>query len=208
MSERDRAKTEKLIIDAVARLLARDGFASLGVNAIAREAGVDKVLIYRYFGGLPRLLEAFARVPQYWSSYEEILGEEVEALAARPRHERLATLANGLASAFRKRPLSLEAMAWEAVESNELTRILAESRERSGKRLLKMLDIDPRQDAHTAFALLSAGMLYLSMLARHETHWAGIPIQSPRGWRRLERGVKTILKALEEREHETQHKND
>src|SRR5690606_35023300 len=124
MSERDRQRTEKQIIDAVARLLASKGFAALGINAIAREAGVDKVLIYRYFGGLPKLLEAFAKTPEYWSSYEEILGGEVDELAQRPRHERLATLVNGMARAFRKRPLSLEAMAWESVESNDLTRIL------------------------------------------------------------------------------------
>ena len=203
MSERDRQRTEKQIIDAVARLLAEKGFAALGINAIAREAGVDKVLIYRYFGGLPKLLEAFAKTPEYWSSYEEILGGEVDELAQRPRHERLATLVNGMARAFRKRPLSLEAMAWESVESNDLTRILAETREHSGKRLLSMLGAAPQEDAYTAAALLSAATLYLSMLARHETHWAGIPIQSARGWQQLERGVETILKALEARpDHE------
>ena len=39
MSDRDRQKTEAQIIDAVARLLGRKGFAALGINAIAREAG-------------------------------------------------------------------------------------------------------------------------------------------------------------------------
>jgi AcrR family transcriptional regulator len=53
---RDRAATEERILTAVGEVLARDGFAAIGVNAIARQAGVDKVLIYRYFGGLPELL--------------------------------------------------------------------------------------------------------------------------------------------------------
>jgi hypothetical protein len=53
---RDRAATEERILAAVGQVLARDGFGAIGVNAIAREAGVDKVLIYRYFGGLPELL--------------------------------------------------------------------------------------------------------------------------------------------------------
>ena len=53
---RDRAATEERILTAVGEVLARDGFAAIGVNAIAKQAGVDKVLIYRYFGGLPELL--------------------------------------------------------------------------------------------------------------------------------------------------------
>jgi AcrR family transcriptional regulator len=197
MSERDRTKTEKQIIDAVAQILADKGFAALGINAIARQAGVDKVLIYRYFGGLPELLEAFAKTPEHWSSYEEMAGGELEALNSLPRGERLATIVNGMASAFRKRPMSLEAMAWETVETNKLTRILAETRERSGKRLLKQLDVEPADDEWLAFSLLSAGVLYLSMLARHEAHWAGIPIQEEHGWKQIERGVKRMLEALD-----------
>ena len=41
--------TIKQIINALAHLLATEGFHAIGINAIAREAGVDKVLIYRYF---------------------------------------------------------------------------------------------------------------------------------------------------------------
>ncbi|MEZ5991351.1 MAG: helix-turn-helix domain-containing protein [Planctomycetota bacterium] len=197
MSERDRKQTEGLLIDAVAKLLAEKGFAALGINAIARRAGVDKVLIYRYFGGLPQLLEAFARTPEYWSSYEEMAGGDLTSLNELPVPKRLATIVNGMGKAFRKRPMSLEAMAWETVESNKLTRILAEAREHSGKRLLSQLGIEPGNDEYMAFALLSAGVLYLSMLARHEEHWAGIPIQSPQGWKQIEQGVSRMLNAID-----------
>src|SRR5271165_6207833 len=57
---RDREETRKKILAAMSQLLARKGSRGLGINAIAREAGVDKVLIYRYFGGLPDLYRAFA----------------------------------------------------------------------------------------------------------------------------------------------------
>jgi len=54
-------------------LLAKNGFESLGINNIAREAGVDKVLIYRYFGGLPQLFRAFAEKGNFSPSLEEIV---------------------------------------------------------------------------------------------------------------------------------------
>ena len=63
---RDRESTRARLIAAVGTLLAREGFTGLGVNAVAREAGVDKVLIYRYFGGLPELIVAFGREGNFW----------------------------------------------------------------------------------------------------------------------------------------------
>ncbi|RPI71559.1 MAG: TetR/AcrR family transcriptional regulator, partial [Desulfobacteraceae bacterium] len=58
---RDSEQTRRALINAVGSLLARDGFQAVGVNAVAKEAGVDKVLIYRYFGGLPGLIAAFGK---------------------------------------------------------------------------------------------------------------------------------------------------
>ncbi|HRW79035.1 MAG TPA: helix-turn-helix domain-containing protein, partial [Candidatus Sabulitectum sp.] len=55
---RDSEKTREAIMDALERILTREGFTGVGVNALAREAGVDKVLIYRYFGSLEGLLAA------------------------------------------------------------------------------------------------------------------------------------------------------
>ena len=39
---RDKAETKARILAAVGKLLAESGFKSLGVNAIAREAGVER----------------------------------------------------------------------------------------------------------------------------------------------------------------------
>ena len=40
-------------------VLEQDGFEKMGVNLVARRAGIDKVLIYRYFGSFDGLLSAF-----------------------------------------------------------------------------------------------------------------------------------------------------
>ena len=39
MAQRDAEATKQAILDAVGRVLARDGFSGLGINAIAKEAG-------------------------------------------------------------------------------------------------------------------------------------------------------------------------
>lgn len=57
---RSRSGTEARLVDAAGEVLIREGFQSFGVNAVAREAGCDKQLIYRYFGGLDGLVTALA----------------------------------------------------------------------------------------------------------------------------------------------------
>jgi AcrR family transcriptional regulator len=65
---RDRNQTERRLIDAVGHLIAEEGLAHVGINRVARRSGVNKVLIYRYFGGLDGLLQAHNRRSQSWLS--------------------------------------------------------------------------------------------------------------------------------------------
>ena len=49
---------EKRLLIAVSQIIENEGFSKIGVNKIAKQAKCDKVLIYRYFGGLEGLLAA------------------------------------------------------------------------------------------------------------------------------------------------------
>ena len=53
---KDKELTQEKILEAVDNIIANDGFERVGVNAIAQKAGVSKMLIYRYFGGLDELI--------------------------------------------------------------------------------------------------------------------------------------------------------
>ncbi len=64
--QRDRSKTERRLIDAVGYLIAENGLSNVGINRVARQSGVNKVLIYRYFGGLDGLLQAYRLRSQSW----------------------------------------------------------------------------------------------------------------------------------------------
>jgi len=75
----ERERTEARILDAVGTILSGKGYGHLGVNEVARQAGVDKVLIYRYFGGMPQLMRAFFSRRKYWPSTSEILETGGEA---------------------------------------------------------------------------------------------------------------------------------
>ncbi len=81
---KSRRKTEQNILRALGHLLLEQGFPAVGINAIARQAGCDKVLIYRYFNGLDGLLTAFAETTELWWEVDEIITETAEQISQQP----------------------------------------------------------------------------------------------------------------------------
>jgi AcrR family transcriptional regulator len=192
---RDREATERRILDAAGRVLARDGFRGLGVNVVAREAGVDKVLIYRYFGGIEALLDTWGR---------QVLGagapQPVADSATPPASvaDRAAAALIGFARAARLNPQALEVMRWELVEDNALTRRLAKLRESAGSADLARVGVDEdlarEVDLPALAAVLSAGLLHIALRARTAPQWLGIPIRTKDGWARLEHAAATLVR--------------
>ncbi|MFN3255590.1 MAG: TetR/AcrR family transcriptional regulator [Ilumatobacter sp.] len=182
---RNRHDTEQELVDAVGRLLARDGVAAFGVNAVAREAGVDKVLIYRYFDGLDGLLRAFAQSASFWPSIEEVLGQGDSDLRSMPLADRWATGLVRYARALRRRPITREVLAWEQIEKNGLTEILRVRREEWFAELLGLLpddnvatDIDPIATA----LVIATSIHYLVARSRLHGDFSGLDIDTDAGW--------------------------
>ena len=185
---RDRGQTQQILIGGVGRVLAKEGFIGLGINAIAREARVDKVLIYRYFDGLPNLLKAYGQSGDFWPSVEEVLGPDENALRALPLALRTATIVMRLLDALRKRPQTIEILAWEAVQQNALTESLAEIREQWSREVITRMLPDSAKDEDDVLALASllvGGFQYLLIRSRNTKVYGGIALNTEDGWRRI-----------------------
>ncbi len=197
--ERDRAQTEQSILDAVGRILAREGFRRIGINAVAREAGVDKVLIYRYFGGLPQVLRAFGDRGGFWPTAEELLGRYARGFRREELPRAVETLLLNHFRLLRSRPVTQAVMRWELLERNELTAILAEARERQGLRLLELLreygGLGER-DIAAAAALIHEGISYLVLRAETADGYLGVDIRAEKGAGQLETAVRELVTLL------------
>jgi AcrR family transcriptional regulator len=189
---RDRDATRKRILDATGRILSRRGFRGLGINAVAAAAGVDKVLIYRYFGGLPELLDAFARQAEFWPQEAELLRD---APASAPGFA--AAVLKALLRALLSRPLTQEVLRWELSASNALVGKLAAVREEQGLPVLSRMAVGRRPasglDVPAIAALLSAGITHLVLRSTSGVTWLGISLQSPAGKRRIERAIDQVV---------------
>lgn len=195
---RDRAATEERILAAVGTVLARDGFAALGVNAVARAAEVDKVLIYRYFGGLPALLTAWGRSGRFWPSVDELLARRPD-LPLRPAAERYAAFFEHFIDELRARPLTLEILAAEVAHRNELTAILETEREAWGEQATRLLggaDFERRPELRAVTLLLVAGVQYLLLRSRSIRTFGGIDLQAQAGWDELKQGLRQLAQRL------------
>ena len=192
---RDRQATERKILDAVGSLRAAGGFRKIGINAVARQARIDKVLIYRYFGGMPDLLRAYAEAGTYWPTIEEVAGGDPDLLYGKPLPETVATLLRNFARAIRMRPVTLEILAWETIERNELAKVLEKVREDFSKNLSRAFlaghEVSGRELA-AIVSLLTAGINYLAVRSRKVGRYGDVNIRSEEGWHRLESAIVTI----------------
>jgi AcrR family transcriptional regulator len=191
---RDADATRERLLCAVGEVLAREGFGAVGVNAIAKQAGVDKVLIYRYFGGLPELLQAWGRSGRFWPSVDELLRSAPPDLLQRPVAERFALFFDHFVDALRARPLTVEILAAELVQPNELTAVLEAEREAWGFEAQRVLggpeaDVPWLQDVIT---LLIAGVQFLLVRARHSRLWGGRDLHQDATWNHLKQSVRTL----------------
>jgi AcrR family transcriptional regulator len=194
---RDRARTEEKLLAAVGAILAEPGGSrKLGVNAIAERSGVDKVLIYRYFGGLDGLLAAFAAKSDLWPAASETVaaGPEAELASA------LAALIRGYLAALRRRPATLEAIAWEMSEANALGEKLAELREQWRRdvtgRVFRRHKVPAKVDIEAVMAVLAAAADHLAARERVGGDFYGVSLDDAIGLKRLDDAFAAILEGV------------
>lgn len=195
MAQRDRQQTKGKILNAVGRLLARSGFRELGINAIAREAGVDKVLIYRYFGGIPELLRAFAEESDFWPGMQEIAPDAGEPRVETTLAERAKSALVAFCRALRSRPLTQEIMRWELLERSELTDALARYREEQSASYFPPFDGPKEIDIRAVGSVIAAGLTYLVLRSKTADVYNGLHLDSPEDWSRIERAAGFLVDA-------------
>lgn len=193
---RNRARTEDRILGAVQALLLRDGFQGVSITAVAEEAGVDKVLIYRYFGKIDDLLDAFGRRAEFWPSVDEVLSPDNDSLAPA---ERLAAFFNNFITALRTRPMTVEILAMEVGAPNALTAALDRTREEWGRELALRLGAGlagRHVRLNTVASLLVAGIQYLVIRARTTPVYSGLRIENDVGWQAIRADLAWLCDSL------------
>ncbi|MEA3511183.1 MAG: TetR/AcrR family transcriptional regulator [Actinomycetota bacterium] len=194
---RDKGATKRRLLDAVGSILASEGFSALGINAVAKEAGVDKVLIYRYFGGMTDLLHAFGQSVDFWPTVAEVLGDDPSEMMELSLADRWAIGLSRYAEALRRRPVTKEILAWEQIEQNELTHILRQVRRSWFEELMSHFpdDDDATEADLVGTVLLIVGAIhYFVVLSRLQEDFSGVAVRSDDGWVHINAVISEICR--------------
>jgi AcrR family transcriptional regulator len=208
---RDRFATRAAIIESAAELVAAKGVDALGVNGLADAAGCDKVLIYRYFGGLDGVLQALGAERMLWPAVQVAVQDldagDGDASLADALHaillEEWAALSGGA--------LMLGASASELVGANSLGAAAATQRAERHASIVAALResyrVPPYVDLPALVEILSAALTLFALRAAHANEGNGGGGESsphartydpvtPAGWRRIEKTLTALTRAL------------
>ena len=187
---KNREQTEEKILEAVGSIIENQGFEKVGINAIATEAGVSKMLIYRYFGGVEELIAQYLIQKDYWANTDaaiinpEAVGDSIKSMFRR-QVEQL------------RNDITLRRLyRWELFTDNQNIRQLRNRREENGCRLIKMVSaLTGCPDAQVAVlaSILSASISYLALLEDQCQSYNGICLQTDEGWNQLMQGIEMII---------------
>ncbi|MBO0949934.1 TetR/AcrR family transcriptional regulator [Fibrella forsythiae] len=196
---RNRVKTTQRIIDAFEEVLAERGLQAVGVNRVAERAGVSKVLIYRYFGGLEGLISHYIRMGRLYPNFTEPVLEQL-----RPNNEEeLSRLwyrqLTQLFRQFRNNKASRELLKANTIENDPIADIASQIQDEEITRLVNQFSFVDNVDNEAISAVTVGAMSYLTLMADNNRTMAGIDLRSEEGWKRIELAVKLIYTALSEK---------
>jgi AcrR family transcriptional regulator len=197
-ARRDREATRKSIVEAAKQVLVAEGFGGLGVNAVARKAGCDKQLVYRYFGGIDGVVEAIGSDLADWV---RVSLEPLEQLPpARSYAELMSRLAVGFLEALKKDVLVQKLIAWEISEPSPHVAQLTEVRSHAlmiwmaGQR--RDLSPPPGVDAQMMNALLIAAVQHIVLAGSASGMFAGVRLSQSSDWARVQDALQELVATM------------
>ncbi len=190
-----RERTERQILNALEEQIRETGMGGVGINAIASRAGVSKELIYRYFDGMPGLMLAWMKEQDFWTSHRDLLMTE-ESCEQTPSALILSMLRAQIEALARNETLR-EVRRWELIEINDVTAQLADRREKAARAFIDRIDgLTAEMDVPAVVSIMLAGVLYLMLRSKTESHFLGVPLRTQEGWERLSAALEYLVQGF------------
>ncbi|SHG86882.1 TetR/AcrR family transcriptional regulator [Pedobacter caeni] len=195
---KNRLLTERRLIDAVGSIIRTKGYTGLGVNAIAKEAKVNKKLIYRYFDNVDRLIETYVIEKDYWLSFNNKILEQIDL------KDKKNSLIDNFVSILQKQfeffwneEEMQKIILWEISERTHLLDSVCMVREEYGNSLLAMTDTYFKNSAVSlrgVAALLVSGIYYLVLHAKkNESTICGLDVNTEEGRAEIQKSIRHIV---------------
>jgi AcrR family transcriptional regulator len=133
--------TKRKLIDAVGEIFRTEGHMGLGVNKVAKKAGVTKKLIYDYFErDFDNLIEAYILETDYWMAFADRVQELVDTHAYSDNQKLITDILQNQFRYFYLDKQMQKLILWEISTNSPLMRSIHNARESMGQRLFELTD--------------------------------------------------------------------
>lgn len=192
---RNTERSKEKFLSAVGKILKTKGYAGLKINDIAKVAGVDKKMIYTYFGGLDGLIDEYIRNQDFWSNvHADMASEPMDDGGKAFTKEVFLSQFDYLS----KNKELQKVLLWRLSEERKSLRKLTDEQEENGEVLFSQIT-DPHFGEHAekfraVSAVLVAGMYYLNMYAEHNgSVFSGIDLKTDDGRKAIKDAVSFLI---------------
>ncbi|MBS7321474.1 MAG: TetR/AcrR family transcriptional regulator [Myroides sp.] len=163
---RDKDRTKNKMIQAVGKVLLKKGYTGLNASTIAKEAEVDKRLVWTYFGGLDPLVEEYISRRDFWKftatdSINDLLGTNNGI-----KKEQVSDLLKSQFETLLYDNVLQRIIHWELSENKSFLRNISNQREAIGEELFKHIAHqfnNETKQIRAITALLIGGIYYLAL---------------------------------------------
>ena len=194
---RDKSRTMAKMVASVGKVLQNKGYAGLDATRVAKAAGVDKKLVWTYFGGLDNLVEEYISKRDFWKSISK---EEIKKITDTPElinENDINNILQGQLDTLLKDKILQKIIHWELGESNKTLRKIADKREEMGEALFSTIDKqfeNSEIDIRANLALLIGGIYYLTLHGKNNgSLFCGIDINDEKGKKRISFAIQNII---------------
>jgi len=190
---RNKERSKQKFLEAVGTILKTEGYAGLKVNTIAATAGVDKKMIYKYFGGTEQLIDEYINSQDFWSNVKGDIteikdgGQELSKQSLTQQFDYVAQNKN-----------LQKIVLWGLAEKRASLKHIADEREATGELLLTQIT-DPyfgenATEYRAIMAILISGIYYLNMYKGvNGDTFCGIDLTQETGTNEIKRAIEKLI---------------
>jgi len=187
--------SKQKFLDAVGIILKTKGYKYLKVNDIAATAGLDKKLIYNYFGGTEQLLDEYIKTQDFWTNVkEENATQEINDGGRDFVKQMISEQFDFVAEHKELQKILL----WRLSEERASLRKLTEGQEENGEIFFKNI-LDPHfqdksEDFRAIAAILVAGAYYLNLHSEiNGSIFCGLDLKSESGRGKIKKAFSFLI---------------
>ena len=194
---RDKERTKIKMIQAVGKVLSKKGYTGLNASSISKEAGVDKSLVWTYFGGIDNLVEQYLSERDFLNTIGKnditLILQNPEDLTA----EKISSIFHNQLDSLLDDKIMQKIIQWEICENKTFLRNLADMREELGEFFFKI--VEPKLNDNTinlrgVLAIIVAGNYYLALHSKvNGSLFCGIDLNTNQGRQQIKDTISSII---------------